>query len=144
MNCEITKWGNPQYMFFFSNQKKRFNSRPSCISRPYSTLIASKMLIRCPVEYLGANAVDRARQTHSSCGHLNHCCQFCILSSKKFEASFCSSKFMILVSIIESNYFTHWTEVCFASFLSSGLIPAIVVNPPEKKLAKHTSVHRSN
>ena len=28
----------------------------------------------------------------------------------------------------------------FASFLSSGFITAIVVNPPERKLAKHTSV----
>ena len=28
----------------------------------------------------------------------------------------------------------------FASFLSGGFIPVIVVNPPERKLAKHTSV----
>ena len=33
------------------------------------------------------------------------------------------------------------TEVCFASFLSSGFITAIVVNPPESKLAKRASVH---
>ena len=90
---------------FFRNQKM-CNPRPCCISRPYSMLIASKMLIRCPVEYLGANAVDRARQTHSSCGHLNHSCQFCILLSKNYDAHFCSSKFMILVSIA-SNYFTY-------------------------------------
>ena len=32
------------------------------------------------------------------------------------------------------------TEVRFASFLSSGFIIAIVVNPPERKLAKYTSV----
>ena len=32
------------------------------------------------------------------------------------------------------------TEVCFASFLSGGFITAIVVNPPERKLAKRTSV----
>ena len=32
------------------------------------------------------------------------------------------------------------TEVCFASFLSGVFIAAIVVNPPEKKLAKRTSV----
>ena len=31
------------------------------------------------------------------------------------------------------------TEVCFASFLSGGFITAVVVNPPERKLAKHTS-----
>ena len=36
---------------------------------------------------------------------------------------------------------SHCTEVRFASFLSSGFITAIVVNPPEKKLAKRTSVH---
>ena len=35
------------------------------------------------------------------------------------------------------------TEVRFASFLSGGFITAIVVNPPERKLAKRTSVHCS-
>ena len=34
----------------------------------------------------------------------------------------------------------HCTEVRFAIFLSSGFITAIVVNPPERKLAKRTSV----
>ena len=33
------------------------------------------------------------------------------------------------------------TEVRFVSFLSGGFITAIVVNPPERKLAKCTSVH---
>ena len=32
------------------------------------------------------------------------------------------------------------TEVCFTSFLSGGLFTAIVVNPPERKLAECTSV----
>ena len=32
------------------------------------------------------------------------------------------------------------TEVRFSSFFSGGFITAIVANPPEKKLAKHTSV----
>ena len=32
------------------------------------------------------------------------------------------------------------TEVRFASFLSGGFITTIVVNPPERKLAKRTSV----
>ena len=32
------------------------------------------------------------------------------------------------------------TEVSFASFISGGIITAIVVNPPERKLAKRTSV----
>ena len=35
----------------------------------------------------------------------------------------------------------HFTEMRFASFLSGGFITAIVVNPPESKLAKRTSVH---
>ena len=35
----------------------------------------------------------------------------------------------------------HCTEVHFASFLSGGFITVIVVNPPERKLAKRTSVH---
>ena len=33
-----------------------------------------------------------------------------------------------------------YTEVHFVSFLSSEFITAIVVNPPENKLAKRTSV----
>ena len=32
------------------------------------------------------------------------------------------------------------TEVRFASFLSGGFITAIVINPPERKLAERTSV----
>jgi hypothetical protein len=32
------------------------------------------------------------------------------------------------------------TEVRFAIFFSGGFITAIVVNPPERKLAKYTSV----
>ena len=35
----------------------------------------------------------------------------------------------------------HYTEVRFASFLSGEFITVIVVNPPERKLAKRTSVH---
>ena len=35
----------------------------------------------------------------------------------------------------------HCTEVPFASFFSGGFITAIVVNPPERRLAKRTSVH---
>ena len=35
------------------------------------------------------------------------------------------------------------TEVRFASFLSGGFINALVVNPPERKKAKRTSVQRS-
>ena len=35
---------------------------------------------------------------------------------------------------------TQYTEVRFASFFSGGFITAIVVNPPEKKLVKCTSV----
>ena len=36
------------------------------------------------------------------------------------------------------------TEVRFASFLSGGFIIAIVINPPERKLANRTSVQWSN
>ena len=34
----------------------------------------------------------------------------------------------------------HCTEVRFASFLSGGFTTMTVINPPEKKLAKRTSV----
>ena len=39
-----------------------------------------------------------------------------------------------------SGSFAHCTEMRFASFLSGGFITAITVNPPERKLAKRTSV----
>ena len=42
------------------------------------------------------------------------------------------------VKVNQSLY--QYTEVCFASFLSGGFITAIVVNLPERKLAKRTSV----
>ena len=35
----------------------------------------------------------------------------------------------------------HCTEMRFASFLSGGFTTIAVINPPEKKLAKRTSVH---
>ena len=35
----------------------------------------------------------------------------------------------------------HCTEVRFASFFSGGFITMAVINPPESKLAKRTSVH---
>ena len=35
----------------------------------------------------------------------------------------------------------HCTEVQFDSFFSGGFITAITVNPPKRRLAKHTSVH---
>ena len=41
------------------------------------------------------------------------------------------------------NWIVDSTEVLFASFLSSWFITAIVVNLPERKLAKRTSVDRS-
>ena len=37
--------------------------------------------------------------------------------------------------------FVQCTEMRFASFFSGGFITAIVVNPPERKLAKRTSVY---
>jgi hypothetical protein len=39
------------------------------------------------------------------------------------------------------SFTTHCKEVRFASFLSGGFITAIVVNPPEMKLAKSICVH---
>ena len=39
-----------------------------------------------------------------------------------------------------STHIIHCTEVRFTSFLSGGFITSIVVNRPERKLAKRTSV----
>ena len=43
--------------------------------------------------------------------------------------------------IIFAIKFIHCTEVHFASFLSGGFTTMAVINPPERKLAKRTSVH---
>ena len=46
-------------------------------------------------------------------------------------------------NIINGNYpliVVNFTEMRFASFFSGGFITTIVVNPPERKLAKRTSV----
>ena len=51
-----------------------------------------------------------------------------------------TSKLKISLHVSVPNY---CTEVRFASFFSGGLITAIVVFPPERKLAKRTSVDRS-
>jgi hypothetical protein len=40
--------------------------------------------------------------------------------------------------------FGHYTEMRFAFFLSVGFATMTVINPPERKLAKHTSVHCVN
>ena len=37
--------------------------------------------------------------------------------------------------------YQRYTEVCFASFRSGGFITMAVINQPEKKVAKRTSVH---
>ena len=37
----------------------------------------------------------------------------------------------------------HCTKMRFASFLSGGFTTVAVINPPERKLAEHTSVHWS-
>ena len=46
---------------------------------------------------------------------------------------------MYVWSIFVSNV-SRCTEVCFASFLSSGFTTMEVINPQERKLAKRTSV----
>ena len=47
-----------------------------------------------------------------------------------------------LILATSPRFILSWkTEVRFASFLSDGFITAIVVNPPERKLAKRTSVY---
>ena len=49
--------------------------------------------------------------------------------------------FFSKMKFLESSLSVHCTEVRFASFLSGGSITAILVNPPESKVVKRTSVH---
>ena len=52
----------------------------------------------------------------------------------------CAWAFSMNTPTANTSLLSKCTEVRFGSFLSGGLITAIVVNPPEKKLAKRTSV----
>ena len=45
------------------------------------------------------------------------------------------------IRLLDPDTVPQYTEVRFTSFLSGGFIIAIVVNPPERKLEKRTSVH---
>ena len=45
---------------------------------------------------------------------------------------------------MKSDCYIQCTEVRFASFLFGGFITAIVVNPPERKLAIRTSMQSTN
>ena len=49
----------------------------------------------------------------------------------------------VFLNLIKSRWMdlVHCTQVRFSTYLSCGFITAIVVNPPESKLAKSTSVH---
>ena len=74
-----------------------------------------------------------------------------LLYFKGFLFTFCHFKcchsrasYLLLAHLEYKCLLHHCTEVCFASFLSGGITTMAVINPLEKKLAKRTSVHRSN
>ena len=62
-------------------------------------------------------------------------------SWKKQDTTKKKSNQILPIAVRIFSNFGHCTEVHFASFLSGGFITAIVVNPPERKLTKRTSVH---
>ena len=71
---------------------------------------------------------------------------FCQISENQGQLLKISLIFQI-VQLLEKNknhipnsISSQCTDVRFASFFSGGFITAIVVNPPERKLAKRTSV----
>ena len=47
----------------------------------------------------------------------------------------------LLISLYLAAIFKHCTEVRFATFLSGGFTTIAVINPPERKLEKRTTVH---
>ena len=60
----------------------------------------------------------------------------------KSLSSLQESEFLkLIILIFHVKKLNNCTEVCFNSFFSGGFTTAIVVNPPEKKLLKHTSVN---
>jgi hypothetical protein len=65
------------------------------------------------------------------------------ISNPDFSLVGGSSNIFIFFVEPERYKLEHFTEVCFASFLSGGFITAIVVNPPERQLAKRTCVQRA-
>ena len=54
---------------------------------------------------------------------------------------FCLLTVLIKLGLFFLMLSVHYIEVRFASFLSGGFTTMAVINPPEKKLAKRTSVH---
>ena len=56
-------------------------------------------------------------------------------------ASCCSGSWKGKKAILDAVPFTHCTEVRFSSFFSGGFTTMLVINPPETKMAKRTSVH---
>ena len=53
------------------------------------------------------------------------------------------STILLLVSTVKSQEVDRCTEASIASLLSGGLTTMAVINPPERKLAKRTSVQCS-
>ena len=47
----------------------------------------------------------------------------------------------LLISLYLAAIFKHCTEVRFATFFSGGFTTIAVINPPERKLEKRTTVH---
>ena len=61
-----------------------------------------------------------------------------VLTNMVLSKEFCNRGRGLSAAIEETA--SHSTEVRFARFFSGGFITVIVVNPPERKLAKRTSV----
>ena len=74
---------------------------------------------------------------------LSLCTEQCVIKSGLWWGVSNNSKLKSKLLIIKgtcADQSAQCTEMRFASFLSDGFITAIVVNPPERKLAKRTSV----
>ena len=69
-----------------------------------------------------------------------HCNKKRVFRENSFHNYFELLFYLFIYNYSKAKSATHCTEVRFASFLSGGFTTMAVINPPERKLAKRTSV----
>ena len=63
------------------------------------------------------------------------------LEFKMNSVNYESVKIKLQIVNFNTGIYPHYTEMRFVNFFSGGFINAIIINPPERKLEKRTSVH---
>ena len=107
-----------------------------CAQDDYKSLVDKYCLVRDDFERKMTLAAKHFQDVESA--HLKQ--------MREFIESYCqivdnNNNLLGRVRILFLKSNIRYTEMQFASFFSGGLITAIVVNPPERRLAKRNSLH---